>query len=468
MTGNKHTGTYSASDFEKYWQGKLSAADMHALEKAAMDDPFLADALEGYRHAGQPVNDLESLKGKLADRVLGKPPVIPPASGIIWWRIAASIILVAGIGWLVYKIVPKNKTENLTSAEEKQTTLSKDSYPGTRTAFDSIPNMDQSQGKDSNHIINLTSHAGSAKNAGPAPSGNKKADQLDPVPAEPATNTDKDKIFVPEKELARNREIAVTPGIRTEEAGIKNDSILKESKTGILKADNEYVTENRIKTATNRNAAAAIPPDKKISTEKDTKKGKVKSFKFSGRIVDADNNAIPYAIVMNLADYQTIYANSEGYFTIPVAPDSLVLLDVSSQGFASREFRLNRFDKKMAELMLFESAAGDNTGALTVSAELSEPLTQKDEKNMLPAPEQGWQLYNQYLANALTKEKDKLTNGEVVLGFAISKSGNPVNIIILQSLSPDNDQEAIRLLREGPKWQANGKNNEFRLSVRFY
>ncbi|MBT1686614.1 hypothetical protein [Dawidia soli] len=34
-------------DIERYLNGELSPAEMHALEKKALYDPFLADALEG-------------------------------------------------------------------------------------------------------------------------------------------------------------------------------------------------------------------------------------------------------------------------------------------------------------------------------------------------------------------------------------------------------------------------------------
>ena len=44
----EHISQYSAADIQRYVQGKLSAAEMHAMEKAALDDPFLADAMEGY------------------------------------------------------------------------------------------------------------------------------------------------------------------------------------------------------------------------------------------------------------------------------------------------------------------------------------------------------------------------------------------------------------------------------------
>jgi len=49
VSEEKNIVNYTAADIEKYWKGKLSSAEMHAMEKAAMDDPFLADALEGYK-----------------------------------------------------------------------------------------------------------------------------------------------------------------------------------------------------------------------------------------------------------------------------------------------------------------------------------------------------------------------------------------------------------------------------------
>ena len=41
-----------SNDIEKYLNGKLTPAEMHALEKKALSDPFLAEALEGAEHIG--------------------------------------------------------------------------------------------------------------------------------------------------------------------------------------------------------------------------------------------------------------------------------------------------------------------------------------------------------------------------------------------------------------------------------
>lgn len=44
-----HNRSYTLTDIEQYLQGSLSPAEMHAMEKAALQDPLLADAIEGYR-----------------------------------------------------------------------------------------------------------------------------------------------------------------------------------------------------------------------------------------------------------------------------------------------------------------------------------------------------------------------------------------------------------------------------------
>ena len=42
-----HARPVSAELIQAYLEGKLPAAEAHALERAALDDPFLAEAIEG-------------------------------------------------------------------------------------------------------------------------------------------------------------------------------------------------------------------------------------------------------------------------------------------------------------------------------------------------------------------------------------------------------------------------------------
>jgi len=101
MLSIKHSSQYSVEDFERYYTGKMPENEMHALEKAAMDDPFLGDALEGYAFAPTPTRDFKDLKERLNKKQGGK---------IIWYKgkisvqllkVAAIILFITGVYWVI-------------------------------------------------------------------------------------------------------------------------------------------------------------------------------------------------------------------------------------------------------------------------------------------------------------------------------------------------------------------------------
>ena len=95
---DKHTDSWSQADIQKYLNGELSAREMHQLEQDALDDPFLADALEGLGSApaAEVAQDMEALRTRLQHRVEQKrKQIIPPV-----WRLAAAIILLLGLGFM--------------------------------------------------------------------------------------------------------------------------------------------------------------------------------------------------------------------------------------------------------------------------------------------------------------------------------------------------------------------------------
>lgn len=97
MEGDNHINDYSGHDIRRYLEGKLSAEEMHRMEKRALTDPFLADAIAGMElHAKQPggfsyEKDLADLNARLRRRIGGGATVRG-----IWWRVAAVLVLVIG------------------------------------------------------------------------------------------------------------------------------------------------------------------------------------------------------------------------------------------------------------------------------------------------------------------------------------------------------------------------------------
>ena len=119
MSEEKNIINYTAADIEKYWKGTLSAAEMHALEKAAMDDPFLADALEGYKNAS--LAELDSLKERLDKRVGAVVPILNlKRKRFTWVRVAAAVIIIVGVGLLVQQLVFNDRNKDAIAILERK------------------------------------------------------------------------------------------------------------------------------------------------------------------------------------------------------------------------------------------------------------------------------------------------------------------------------------------------------------
>ena len=85
-----------------------------------------------------------------------------------------------------------------------------------------------------------------------------------------------------------------------------------------------------------------------------------------------------------------------------------------------------------------------------------------------PEPEEGWDAFDEYLANNLKPPPNivKPADREVKLSFEVDKNGEPTNIKIEKSLCGECDAEAVRLLKEGPKWKRK-KNKRAQVSIKF-
>jgi TonB family protein len=89
-------------DIEKYLKGELSPKEMHELEKRALSDPFLADALEGAASVDH--HDFSKDVEELNRKIFRKEQVI-----FTPLRIAAGIVLLVGVG--VFLLWPRQDRE---------------------------------------------------------------------------------------------------------------------------------------------------------------------------------------------------------------------------------------------------------------------------------------------------------------------------------------------------------------------
>src|SRR5947207_3379207 len=123
MSEEKKYKNFTAADIERYHKGLLSPDEMHEVEKAALDDPFLADALEGYGGAStNAAADLSELEKKLQQRISGSKEIsiAPIRNSFKWWKVAAAVVLVGGLGFLTFRLSTSTNNKSIATSDEKK------------------------------------------------------------------------------------------------------------------------------------------------------------------------------------------------------------------------------------------------------------------------------------------------------------------------------------------------------------
>src|SRR5688572_20438095 len=105
MSATDHIKQYSAADIQRYLEGRMLPAEMHALEKAALDDPFLADAIEGMQqtlaeHDASLIDThLQNIREQVYEKTHKKSGQAPIFAFRWWQAAAAAIIVITGGIW---------------------------------------------------------------------------------------------------------------------------------------------------------------------------------------------------------------------------------------------------------------------------------------------------------------------------------------------------------------------------------
>jgi len=122
-----------SDDIARYLSGQMSASEMHALEKKALDDPFLADALAGGESVpgDEFLADVTALNEQIAQRASKGATVAAPENAVkaegrqvtLWsWpvRIAAGLLLLASASAIFYFLQDDLRQDSLALNDKRQ------------------------------------------------------------------------------------------------------------------------------------------------------------------------------------------------------------------------------------------------------------------------------------------------------------------------------------------------------------
>ncbi len=430
--GNTHM-VYTAKDIELYFGGKLSPEQMHAIEKAALDDAFLAEAMEGYE--GMPdtgwQKELDSLKNNFNKKNETAPAIIVNKA-FNWWKAAAAIFIIVAGSAVFYLISKKSTSTQMADVTITNKDSLKKNTPNPVAALPEAPKVDTENAANDNTIaLKNTTHQGT-------------------------NNHGKDLAAV-----TMNDELA--DDFKAKKSAAKPLSASEPQAPAPLQSEQE---NRQVTTA----GATSIAPQNKV--EGYNKEATVLNKKFYAEVIAPDNTPLPFANVFIKNEGVGTYADVKGKFRL-VGADSTIPVEIRAAGYETQN-------------ILLKSNVARNTIVLNEIKLADKDIVKFDNKvkksniNLNRAmpdtvmnvePEDGWGNYNTYLSNNLLPEKEVLQkniHGEVEVSFDVQANGELTNVNIARSLCASCDEAAIKLIKNGPQWKVKkGKKNKGRVKVKF-
>jgi CarboxypepD_reg-like domain/Gram-negative bacterial TonB protein C-terminal len=412
---------YSRETLLRYISGQMTPAEMHVLEKAALEDPFLADAIEGLQQeeSSKSKKDLETLDQRLNNRV--DPKVVPMPPRIKWWRVAivASIIGMMGLSYYLFTV----RDEDLPAIAQVATNTTKDSglNPGN-----------EMQVPDSSAINSLSESKTSKEN-------------VNPLQSSSTADTNKVSSINKPENILPGQLSATTP---QEKPPMAAADVARVSESEV---EREEVAEMQSARQDKKVRAKSLQPSSIVEKGPEI-------YYFIGRVTDQQDKPVAFANIAIRDSRRSNYTDANGNFKL-IAGDSSLEVDIKSVGYISRFARLSH--SRALNKVILQSKGGSKK-KLSAKTPVKTAKEISDDNERDPSlekpdvePRDGFAAYQFYLLNNVrlpAEAANKGLKGVVELSFLVGDNGRLSDFKIEKSLCHSCDKEAIRLIKDGPPW----------------
>ena len=400
-----------------YIRGLRKGKEAHRLEKESMQDPFLADAMDGYNQVeGNHEQRIEKLRMQVSAHSAKKKN-----TRAITWSIAACLAIGFGIS-SYFLFLKKSMTDEVFIAEESVSIkLAEPAAPPT-PAIPATPTVPATPQKE---IALATTKV--------------KTDST-PISEITARQADK-KDMIAEIQTTSQPQGAPVAAVPMMEEVSEETAALQEVVATIDTFESE--SDKKMKLA----KVATILPQKNM---------------IKGRVTDEKGEPLIGASVTYKGTNIGTITNMNGEFSL-VKKDDKKRLTAEYIGYDPVEIRvdtsrtmliaMNENKQALNEVVVVGYGAKKNKKSTTLGSDAK--VKEQAEKEITPQPVIGKRSYQKYLKENLvcpTDEKCAQVKGKVVLTFLVNKEGRPFYIKVKESLCESADKEAIRLIQEGPDW----------------
>lgn len=405
-----------------YITGNRKGREARRIEREAMDDPFLRDALEGY----------DAVPGDPGDAIRRMQRRVTGAAGKvrrrIYWSAAAALLLCAGVGG--YLLTLRNIPMPEPAIAWRQDTPER-----------SVP-------ADSVVLAAVTSEKSrlEAKIAAGTPSSHPE----EMPAAEARAPLTKQAAEYAENEISRPGEtVAGTlPPAPSEESLSQDAAALP------VAADTAAERSDRPEKMQSFVQVSPASDSERIFR----KVGRPASVR--GRITDRNGTPLIGATIAS-APGKGVVTDIDGNFSFDKIPGNDTL-EINYLGYRTEKIPA---DTSRPIRIALQEDNEQLSECIVVGYGTRQSETQQEGISK-PVPVGGHKDYLRYLDEYKVYPDDgNLPHGKVTLRFEVDSAGRPADIEVIRSLGPAADREAVRLVREGPDWTP-GKGS-VRLDIRF-
>ena len=458
-------GHLPAALLRQYVAGTLGPAAQYRVEAHTLDCQRCAEVLEGLEMTDSATTDqsLADLQSRLRTRVAQEAEPKPAAATWPWLQMAGVLLLVVAsiVGWRLNQLKTETQSEPVAAVMRTEQLAARTQ----REAVGPVAPEQESMEQESEPVAAADALADvpTAKPARPArsvaaASGRSKARVVTHTRAARVAETSRADVAATQPEILADKVVADTIAPLDVAAATPKAAPPAPASVSLAQAS-----------GSSANNAAKMPPSAKTRsfTNSDTAAAAGIAV-VRGRITDqASGQGLPGVTVLVKGTKQGVSTQSDGSFALPLV-DSQSTLVIASIGYTQKEYKVTNPSAPLT-LALASDTRSLSEVVVTRKGKMPPPPA------VGPAPAGGLPAFHEYLKKELEYPEKALrdrTQGTVKLRFTVAATGTIEEVKVVGSLSKECDEEAIRLVQEGPAWFPaiiNGRRaaQQVRISVPF-
>lgn len=453
-------------DIEKYLKGELSSAEMYALEKEALSDPFLAEALEGVEQTGADnfLYDLHQLNRSVHDRMRRKGRKNNKVIRLWGWTaaVAATLLLLAVSGFIAVTLLRDQHARNQ-AMNTPQTPPPDANAKVTDTLTVVMPSNEGPRARaDAKQETSTTQESTKPSRRAQAytPPQNTSGDRAVTKGTEITQDVTPDQGFLAKDES----DVATQPADEIARAEAENITTQEDSPA----ARNESVKEQELSKALEGKVAGLESRETKKRSAPATAGRAIETTLIKGNVRSQDGEGLPGVNVFVEGTNTGTVTDAQGNFQLAVPADS-TRLQFSFIGFESKVVKATPRDE--LHVTLDEDVA--SLSEVVVTGYASGSTSSDPEPFRFAEPDGGRSDFKKYLDSAVKYPVQAINNkveGKVTIRFAVEPSGQLTDFDVVKGIGSGCEEELIRAIREGPAWKPSRRGDQpvrDKVSVRY-